>query len=69
MERGVVKWYDEVKGYGFFQPDVGDKDLFVHQSNIDTLEKTLEKGERVEFEKANGKKGPEAHKVRPIAPT
>lgn len=66
MERGTIKWFDEEKGFGFIAPDIGQKDLFVHQSNVNTLERTLEKGDRVEYEVSEGPKGLEAKKVTPI---
>lgn len=68
MERGIVKWYSEEKGFGFITSDVGGKDLFVHHSSIETLEGTLEKGDRVEFEVSEGPKGLEAKKVVQISP-
>lgn len=64
MERGVVKWFDEAKGYGFITPDTGSKDIYVHRSNVETLTQSLENGEMVEYEIGEGKKGPEAKKVR-----
>ncbi len=66
MERGVVKWYDEVKGYGFLTSDVSKKDIFVHSSNINNLEKALETGDRVEYEIGEGPKGPQAKNVKLI---
>ncbi len=57
MERGTVKWFEEQKGYGFIISDIGGKEFFVHSSNVNTLSKTLEKGERVEFEIGEGPKG------------
>lgn len=65
-ERGMVKWFDEAKGYGFITPDSGHKDIFFHRSNIDMLERTVDKGERVEFEIGEGRQGPEARSVRSI---
>lgn len=64
-ERGTVKWFDEGKGYGFITPDSGHKDLFFHRSDLDNMEKTVDKGERVEFEIGDGPKGKQAKKVRP----
>ena len=64
MERGTVKWFDEVKGYGFITPQSGGKDIFVHKSSIDTLSRTLENGALVEYEVGEGPKGKEAKKVR-----
>jgi CspA family cold shock protein len=63
MERGTVKWFDETKGFGFIVADIGGKELFIHSSNVNTLSKTLEKGERVEFEITQGPKGPVATNV------
>ncbi len=61
-----MKWFSEDKGYGFIVPDEGGKDLFVHYSNIDGQGfRSLEEGQRVEFEPAQGRKGLEATKVRP----
>ncbi len=65
-ERGIVKWFDEVKNYGFIAPDAGKHDLFFHRTDIDTIEQTVDKGVRVDYETAQGKKGPEAKKVRPL---
>jgi CspA family cold shock protein len=63
---GTVKWFNEAKGFGFISNDDGSGDLFVHFSNIaGTGFKTLREGEAVEFEAAQGRKGPEAVNVRP----
>ncbi|MFI5333854.1 MAG: cold-shock protein [Chlamydiales bacterium] len=64
MERGTVKWYDEVKGYGFITSDISKKDLFVHSSHVNNLEKALETGDRVEYDVGAGPKGPQAQNVR-----
>ena len=68
MATGVVKWFNDSKGYGFITPDEGTKDLFVHFSNIagDGF-KSLTEGAKVEFEPGEGQKGPEARNVVPIA--
>ena len=67
MATGTVKWFSEQKGYGFIVPDDGGKDLFTHHSNIETSGfRTLADGQRVEYEAAQGKKGPEATHVRPL---
>ncbi|MBW2274779.1 MAG: cold-shock protein [Deltaproteobacteria bacterium] len=66
MARGTVKWFSDQKGYGFITPDGDGKDLFVHFSNIEGEGyRSLEDGQAVEFEAAEGKKGPEAQNVRP----
>ena len=63
---GTVKWFSDQKGYGFITPDGGGKDLFVHFSNIEgDGYRSLEDGQAVEYEAAQGKKGPEAQNVRP----
>jgi CspA family cold shock protein len=64
MATGTVKWFNDSKGYGFISPGEGSKDLFVHFSNIagDGF-KSLSEGARVEFEPAEGQKGPEARNV------
>ena len=65
MATGTVKWFSEQKGYGFIVPDDGGKDLFVHYSNIQQEGfKTLQEGQKVEYEPAEGRKGPEATNVR-----
>lgn len=65
-EHGMVKWFDEAKGYGFITPDSNQKDIFFHRSNIDMLERIVDKGERVEFEVGQGRQGPEARHVRSL---
>ena len=65
MAKGTVKWFSDQKGYGFITPDDGAKDLFVHFSNIDGEGfRTLQDGQQVEYETAQGQKGLEATNVR-----
>ena len=67
MEKGTVKWFNDQKGFGFIEPENGNKDLFVHHSNIDGSGYTsLAEGQAVEFETAEGQKGPEARSVRAL---
>jgi len=67
VATGSVKWFSAEKGFGFIVPDDGGKDLFVHHSNIDSSGfRSLTDGQRVQYESGQGKKGPEATKVRPI---
>lgn len=66
MAQGTVKWFNSEKGFGFIAPDGSGPDVFVHYSMIETDGyRTLEEGERVEFEVVQGAKGPQAEAVRP----
>ena len=66
MATGTVKFFNNEKGYGFISREQGD-DVFVHYSNIaGDGYKTLEEGQRVEFDVAPGRKGEEAQNVRAI---
>lgn len=63
MATGVVKWFSNQKGYGFVTTDEG-KDIFVHFSAIEGDGfKTLQEGQKVEFEITQGPKGEQATKV------
>ena len=66
-ETGIVKWFNEGKGFGFITPDAGGKDLFAHFSQIQGGGfKTLIESQRVEFEVTQGQKGPQASNIRTI---
>ena len=66
--QGIVKWFNDAKGFGFIQPDGGEQDCFVHHSSIlgDGF-KTLAEGERVAFDMVQGQKGPAAENVERLA--
>ena len=64
-ETGTVKWFNVDKGFGFIARDGGGKDVFVHISALAPSGLTaLNEGERVTFDVAEGRKGPEAARVR-----
>jgi cold shock protein len=64
MEKGTVKWFDNSKGYGFVTRENGAKDVFVHHSAIQgTGYKSLDEGQKVEFEVTQGQKGDQAVNV------
>ena len=64
MEQGTVKWFDNAKGYGFVTRENGGKDVFVHHSAIEgTGYKSLDEGQKVQFEVTQGPKGDQAVNV------
>ncbi|MFQ6398313.1 cold-shock protein [Nocardia sp. KC 131] len=67
MTQGVVKWFNAEKGFGFIEQDGGGPDVFVHYSALGGSGfKSLDEGQRVEFEVGQGQKGPQATDVRAI---
>lgn len=67
MASGLVKWFNDAKGYGFIQQEGSDRDVFVHYTAIvgDGF-KTLAEGQKVEFELIDGPKGPQATNVSKV---
>ena len=66
-ETGVVKWFNDGKGFGFITPDSGGKDLFAHFSEIQGSGfKSLAENQRVEFEVKQGQKGLQASNIKPL---
>ncbi len=67
MATGIVKWFNDKKGFGFIIPDDGSDELFVHHSSIDMDGfRSIRENQAVEFEVEEGEKGPIATKVQPI---
>lgn len=67
-QKGTVKWFNDSKGYGFITPESGEKDLFVHHTNIAGEGfKSLAEGDQVEFQVGEGPKGKHATEVTKAA--
>lgn len=67
MATGIVKWFNAEKGFGFIAPDSGDPDVFAHFSAIQTQGfRTLDEGQKVEFEVVEGPKGLQAADIRAL---
>ena len=64
-EIGIVKWFNNDKGFGFIMPESGGKDLFAHYSEIQgSGHKSLEENQRVSFVATQGQKGPQASNIQ-----
>jgi len=58
MSSGIVKWFNNAKGFGFIEPQGGGDDIFVHYSSIKSEGyKTLNEGQKVTYESEQGPKG------------
>ncbi|MDY7232972.1 cold-shock protein [Hyalangium rubrum] len=67
MATGVVKWFNDAKGFGFITQDGGGEDVFVHHTAIQADGfRSLQEGQRVQFDVGRGPKGLQAQNVRPI---
>ncbi|HET6493816.1 MAG TPA: cold-shock protein [Thermoleophilia bacterium] len=66
MPQGKVKWFSAEKAFGFIEQDP-DNDIFVHVTGLAPGVTTLEKDQLVEYETEQGRKGPQATNVRPVA--
>lgn len=65
MASGIVKWFNDAKGFGFIKPDDGEEELFAHFSAIQMSGfKTLKEGQRVSFEIIQGPKGKQATNIQ-----
>jgi len=66
-QTGIVKWFNDSKGFGFITPDAGGADLFAHFSDIQSQGfKSLAENQRVSYERANSPKGEKAANIRVI---
>ena len=67
MASGIVKWFNDAKGFGFITPDEGGEDLFAHFSAIEMDGfKTLKEGQKGTFEVVTGPKGKQAAHIKPV---
>jgi CspA family cold shock protein len=67
MATGIVKWFNDAKGFGFIEPEGGGEDVFAHFSAIQMEGfRTLRQGSRVSFELTQGPKGQLAQNISPL---
>jgi CspA family cold shock protein len=67
-QTGIVKWFNDAKGFGFITPDAGGADLFAHFQDIQSAGfKSLKENQRVSFEVGTGPKGDKASNIQVIS--
>ncbi len=67
IQTGIVKWFNDAKGFGFITPDNGGADLFAHFQDIQSTGfKSLSENQRVSFERGTGPKGEKASNIRVV---
>ena len=67
MQTGTVKWFNDVKGFGFITPDEGGEDLFAHYSEVQGSGfKSLKENQKVSFEVKQGPKGKQAANIQAL---
>ena len=67
MATGIVKWFNDSKGFGFITPDEGGEDLFAHFSAIQSNGfMSLQENQRVSFDVTTGPKGKQASNIQPL---
>lgn len=67
MAQGIVKWFNDAKGFGFITPDEGGEDLFAHFSAIEMKGfKSLKEGQKVSYEVVTGPKSKQAAHIKPV---
>jgi len=64
MSTGIVKFFNDAKGFGFITPDDGGRDLFVHASAVES--DSITENDKVEYDVGAGEKGPCAESVRKV---
>ena len=67
MAQGIVKWFNDAKGFGFITPDEGGEDLSAHFSAIEMKGfKSLKEGQKVSYEVVTGPTGKQAAHIKPV---
>tara|TARA_B100000902_G_scaffold387181_1_gene430889 strand:- start:12 stop:203 length:192 start_codon:yes stop_codon:yes gene_type:complete len=63
MKQGIVKFFDDTKGFGFITEEGSGEDYFVHSTG---LSRRIKESDKVEFELKEGQRGMQAHNVKPV---